>query len=656
MNRGLIVVLIVLGAHGNLQAQTRAIDSLKRRLTSSDPDTQKVRLLNELASRHLAFQPDPAKAYAEQALVLAQALKDHRGELAALLNLCDYYFRQSQYARAVELGTLALREATRQQDSLAMGAAYRFLGNTHNFGLKEYAVALDYQKKALALWEKKRDTARLAALYGSLTWIYAITGQELALAHEYTNKGLALSKQIGSDQLLSYNLNSKAMIYMAENKLDSAYWCFEQSNAAAARAVDLTVIAYNKSMMGNILLGQKQYDRALALFAEAEAESRRQNAREVLKDVYLGRSKVHQARREFEQALRAFQRYTQLKDSLLNWETTQKSLTLINSYEQEKKEARIVQLQQENALARAEKRLYLMLLVAGVGTLLIITALVMHNARQRKRANEILKEKNEEIEAQNEELLQSQQELAAQRDIVQEQNKKLLMANQTKSKLFSIISHDLRGPIGNLKTLLQMLTGGTITPEEFQSILPNLSHNVTHLHQTLENLLQWSYTQMKGLTYDPKTLPLHELVQQNIYMFQEVAATKRIALKNDVPPDMMIYADENQLRLILRNLISNALKFTSEAGVVAIAAEHVNHETAIRVIDTGVGMTQEQIDSLYKNDLQVSSAGTRGEKGTGLGLMLCKEMAANNKGRLEINSQSGKGSIFTLYLNKLNTV
>lgn len=242
------------------------------------------------------------------------------------------------------------------------------------------------------------------------------------------------------------------------------------------------------------------------------------------------------------------------------------------------------------------------------------------------------------------------EKIKTQQEILIKHYEKLKQANATKDKLFSIIGHDLRSPINTLVNLLDMISQGFISTEEFQQLLPKVLQNVKTVHHTLENLLQWSYSQMQGIKSAPKQVELHEIVIENIALFTEAAQNKEIQLLHDVPQDFVVFADENQVRLIIRNLMNNAVKFTKKAGTISIFAHREDNFIVLTIKDTGIGMSEEQIANLFKKDTNFSTYGTGGEKGTGLGLMLCKEMVEQNKGKIWVESELGKGSAFIFSL------
>ena len=622
-------IIFLFSTHLLAYAQPSSIDSLETVLNSSPNDTSRVLILNDLSFKYLAYQPKQAKQYAWEALSLSKNLHYLDGEIVALNRLGENEFRQSNYALAVDYVTQSLKLAEQLADSTCMAMAYRVLGNIYTFGFKQYDVALQYQLSALKIYEKKKDKRNMASFYGNITWIYASLNQNLEEAHRLANKGVHLADSLGDNQLLSYNYNSKGLIFMQEGKLDSALKYLDLSIRVAKKINDNAVIAYDKSIMGNVYLLQRNYKKAIELFDASSLESQKINQREVLKESYQGLAKAYDGLGNYPEAYKNYILYTRLKDSLVNWATTQKTLITKMKFEEEKRDEKISKLELANRQAQQEKMIFSILATAVFISMVSVIILVVRNNRQRKETTRLLKEKNTEIAA---------------------QNKKLQEVNDIKDKFFSIISHDLRSPLSSLKGLLGLVIRNEISENEFKSFAAKLHHLVIGTNETLENLLQWSHSQMVGWTYAPATIKLQPLIEKCTVLFSEAAKVKNIKLTNEVRDTELIFAEVNQIELIIRNLIHNALKFTTEGGSIRITANRSTDFVEVCVIDTGMGMSNEQVSHLFQQTETHTTRGTQGERGTGLGLLLCKEMVNNNGGKISVTSEVGKGSTFHVFL------
>jgi signal transduction histidine kinase len=645
------LITICLVGNSIFAQHKRSIDSLENTLQNSPNDTSKVLTYHNLAWEYLASNPQKMKNHTLEGIALAQKLKFDRGEYLLLNRLGDYEARQGNYAKGIEYATQSLRIAERNKDLAGVADAYLLLGIIYGNNLKKYDMALEYHQKALVIFEQKGQISSLAATYNMIASIYGVTNQHIDFAHQYTNKSIAIAKQFDNEDFLGWCLSTKGIIYKYTQVYDSALFYLQSANEHYYKAGDKTNVVINNLLMGEIYLKQGKPAIAEILYLQQIPIINELDSKGLLRDSYQGLSESYAAQDRYKEAYQYHLSFTTLKDSLLNEETNKKVTTIQSEYEKEKQEVKIALLEKEKELVKEERNGYIIIFSIIFLALLFILTLIMRNNRQKKKSNLILQEKNEEIESQNEELTQSKEEIESQKDLVEKQNIQLQTANITKDKLFSIVSHDLRSPIGSLKNLMDLIGNNQVTPDEFMSIFyPKLSSSISGIHDTLDNLLHWSYSQMGGIKISPQNIHIQDIINENFALFAEVAKVKQIRLNQQIPPHTYIFADVNQVKLILRNLINNSLKFTPEGGEINVAAQLEENFVAITVADTGIGMTEEQVKSLFNNQLQVSTRGTRDEKGIGLGLLLCKEMVEKNGGYIEVSSTLFKGSAFVIHL------
>jgi len=231
-------------------------------------------------------------------------------------------------------------------------------------------------------------------------------------------------------------------------------------------------------------------------------------------------------------------------------------------------------------------------------------------------------------------------------------NEKLAESNATKDKFFSIIAHDLRGHfnslIGGTDLLIQYFH--KINEEEKIHLLSRIHIASKEAYTLLSNLLEWSRSQTGRIVCEPVKLNLNDVINTNISLFQQSVKEKNIDLINGIREDIFVYADESMLNTVIRNLISNSIKFTHKGGRVRINAGYVGELIEVSVSDTGIGMKEDDVKKLFRADIHLSSRGTAEEHGTGLGLILCKEFVEKNGGKIRIESKEGKGtcSYFTI--------
>ena len=221
--------------------------------------------------------------------------------------------------------------------------------------------------------------------------------------------------------------------------------------------------------------------------------------------------------------------------------------------------------------------------------------------------------------------------------------------NDEKDMFFSIIAHDLRSPFNSFLGLTQIMSEelSSLTITELQKITENLHNSAVNLFRLLENLLQWSRIEQGSLPFDPKMTDLKTDIDESIAMVLESARNKEIAITYDIPKDFMVYADSNMLQTVIRNLVYNSIKFTPYKGKITLEAKvDGTKSTEISIKDTGIGMTTDIIDHLFKLDSKINRKGTHGEPSSGLGLVLCKEFITKHGGKIWVESAEGKGTTF----------
>ncbi len=228
-------------------------------------------------------------------------------------------------------------------------------------------------------------------------------------------------------------------------------------------------------------------------------------------------------------------------------------------------------------------------------------------------------------------------------------NEELLKLNVEKDKFFAIIAHDLRSPFNGFLGLTQMMTEElpNMTMAEIQEIAVTMGNSATNLFRLLENLLQWAGIQQGLIHLDLKVLQLLPIIDESIMMMLEPAKSKGIEIVYDIPDDLTVFADSNILHTVIRNLVSNAVKFTHKNGKISVSAKTIGDKNVeISIQDTGIGMSRAMIDNLFRLDMQTNRKGTEDEPSSGLGLLLCKEFVEKHSGRLWAESEEGKGSVF----------
>jgi len=246
-------------------------------------------------------------------------------------------------------------------------------------------------------------------------------------------------------------------------------------------------------------------------------------------------------------------------------------------------------------------------------------------------------------------------ELSNSRKIIDTQNDQLRKTNAdlkevitTKDKFFSIIAHDLKTPFNTLLGFSELLLKeyDNRDPEENKEIITHIFNSAVHGFDLLNNLLEWSRSQTGRIEFEPQDFSLTDLIRQNILSISDAAFKKNIEVQNEITEYILAFGDRRMINTVVRNMISNALKFTEPGGKIVLSYKKESEFIEVTVSDTGVGIKEKNISKLFRLEESISTPGTDKEQGTGLGLILCKEFVEKNKGKIWVESEYGKGSKF----------
>ncbi len=397
---------------------------------------------------------------------------------------------------------------------------------------------------------------------------------------------------------------------------------------------DASGMASSLNHIGALYLDQKQYNLAVKNFSEALDLARDANSfREISKSLE-GLSACYKSTGEFEKALHYRDDFSSITELIHNEEIRAEVLATQTEAEMAIEQSKIAALEsvteeKEKELQDQKKiQLYLMgVIVLGGVVALLVLFLYISNKRSTRKLR-VINQK------------------------VQEQNAQLQELNATKDKFFSIISHDLKGPLNSLTSFSGLLINHTdsLSKEEIQVLAKDLDKSVKNLFNLLENLLEWSRSQTGNIEFKGERFDLASLLDLNTQLLKQQAATKNISLVNTNTEPMPVNVHKHSVNTVIRNLVSNAIKFTPAGGTITLGVKKNGQTLEVSVADTGVGMSKEVMDKLFRIDTKMTTKGTADEKGTGLGLILCKDFIEKNGGRIWVESEVGKGSIFRFTL------
>ncbi len=531
----------------------------------------------------------------------------------------------------------------------------------------EYDFALENTLKALRLWEKEGNKKGIAIGLNDIGIIQNMQEKidEAILNHK---KSIQICRELGDSLLWARNLHNIGIAFNTGNKYDSALFYADKS-IGFYDSIDVyfeKLKVYN--LKGEIFIKKHNYDRAVETYLAVINQPDYNNKWEIcyalagLADAekHLGNNQksIDYAMRSYKiakeiQAKWDLQKVTGILAEtyarLEKWDSAYKYLLLYKTYndsifnEEKEKEINYLQLkrkQEENELLAAEnqikqqrierKNTVIYIIVSGSVLLCIIVFVLYRNNILKTRLNRELEKKSK---------------------IIAEKNKELTDLNTTKDRIFRIISHDLKSPVSTLVSFTDLLKDDyeRLNEKTVIEIVNNISRTSREGLYLLENLLDWARSQTGSIAYNPKNIKLRELVNEALELYGGNASVKKINIDIEITDDLFVYADRNMTSIILRNLISNAIKYTPNKGNISIIAER-NDMVKVSIIDNGIGIKKEDISKLFQVDEQYTMPGTNDEKGTGLGLLICKEFTEKQGGIIQVKSEPGKGSRFSFTL------
>ncbi len=626
----LVLFLSVKIAFVTLAFQPKSqVDSLTTCLQKHEnkKDNQYVNLLNLLAFELSNTDSQKALAYGLEAEKLAEKLNYTKGLMKAKSHLAWIYYRRDDTQNSFSYATQALQMARELGDIEEQINNLNTIGTTYS-DQKEYDFAITYLRKAIELSSAKVFPYLCSRSYNNLAYAY-IEKNELDSAHFYTEKALSIGKNNNFPYTVGFAMRNLGDIYTKRQEYQKALEAYQQTLNYAQESDNNFMLISTYTKIALIYLQTHQENLAFTYLMKSIEIGKNYYFPYELHVAYNLMSDLYRKKGDIAKAFDYQTLYVLLRDSIYNIEKQ----TYIIENEFFKKEKQV--LIEENNIKQAEifkKDIWLI----GVAFLLLLAVvfafLSFKNINQKKRAYKIVLQQHNAIVKQNEK--------------IKLQAEHLEQLNQTKDKILAIISHDFRSPLANLQNLLDLFENHDISGKDILLIIRELRKNIGNVQNALDNLLHWAYAQINGLQTQKKVFDIQKIIIELHQFFESEFLRKKIAFHCYISAHTLVYADQDQVRIILRNLIANAIKFTPQNGEITIFAEEKQKERLICVKDTGVGMSQEKIQMLFDVNKATSTQGTEGEKGTGFGLLLCKDFVEKNDGRIWVESQIGKGSTF----------
>ncbi len=644
MNRLLISILFLFIFSNAVPAVyiNTKIDSLNSLLKTST-ESEKIEIFNELSKAYDTISYDKSLDYAKQALELTKKFKSKEDIATSFDRVARIYYFLTNYDESINcfIESLKIREKTGDQKAIAK--SYNNLGVVY-LNLENDIKTLEYLQKAWDLSEVIGDEGLMKKTANNLGIVYMkLSNYDKSL--EYYRKALNLTKETDFKQL-SVCLNNIGMIYWYLEDYDKALEYYLDALKINEQERFKWSISNCSRNIGLIYLEFHNYNKASEYLEKALKIAEEIDSKHLIKDCYITFSHIYFAKDNYKKAYEYHEMYSEVKDSIFTKELGKNIAELEVKFETVKKEKEIEILKNEkeiNALKLKSNKNQNILLIIVLFFIVLLIIILYSRYLLKMKTNKLLEAKNQQLNIAIERISKSEADL-----------KKL---NTTKDKLFSILSHVLRSPFSSILGFSEMLyyETGDFDAAQIKEIAATIYETSRETFDLLDNLLEWSRSQTGSIIFEPENIYLKDLVNSTVDLLDNSARKKDITISNEIPEKINAFADKNMINTVLRNLVSNAIKFTHHKGEIKILSRDIDNFIEITIADSGIGIKPEDIKKLFGIDIGFSTVGTDNEKGTGLGLILCKEFIKKNNGKIWIESESGKGSDFIFTLPKTKT-
>jgi len=501
------------------------------------------------------------------------------------------------------------------------------------YGMKKQAT--DLFEKALKCSRILGNTNGILILDNQLGMLKYEQGDLTASSKSFAD-GIELARKVGRRVDLVTMLVSLSNVQFEQEKYTDAKQNAEEATSISTQLNSLPLMQSCYSLSSRIAEKLGDRKKTAEYFELYSAVTKKIQQQQMSETVTESNQKVAQAHQKVQEVVAAKQ--VTEKELAENQKNLEKAEQVSREMQLQIELLNKDRLLKEAIIAKQNLMMWVYIFIIIVS--LMFASLIYYGYRSKQRANILLQQRNDEIVRQNIE--------------INKQAEELRVINDQKTKLFSIIAHDLRSPLSSLVTLLQLANSGYISDEDFKIAIRALSENVSHTASLLENLLNWARCQMQGVKVNKVEVSLCDVVEDKIALLKEQAQAKGVMLKNSVVSSYKVNADYDMVALVLRNLMSNAVKFCIAGDSINVSATLVENNVMIEVKDTGVGMASDSLSRLFGSEI-FTTPGTSNEAGTGLGLVLCKEFVELNGGKIWATSVLHEGTSFFFTLEAAHT-
>ena len=551
---------------------------------------------------------------------LAYALAKKKNNLNQLgfsfNNICRVHILKGEYPQAIQNAYSAMDAFEKINDLRGIGYANLNLGRIYR-EQQNYQKALEYTRESVKIRELLKDQESIASAKATLAQIYTLQG-EYETALKMYEVALKSYIDLNNKRGLSNVYSGIADVYFRLKDYEKSLDNINKSLSYIREIDDQYSIIVNNLVLGQIYRAKNNFEAAENTFFSIIQQTRKFGFSQSELAAYQELSKLYIQMKNYNEAIIYLQKYNSLNELIYGQKISNTIADLHATYELTKKEYENDVLKER--LEEENERILLLQII--VVLILILGAVSFSKYRSNAKANKLLKE-----------------------------------LNFTKDKYFRILAHELRSPFSSILGYSDMIIYDykDLSDKDKYNIFSEMNILLRNVYFLLDNLLNWTATQVKEVKVLPEEFRISEIVEEVKNIFSQAAKVKNISIFSDVDKELSCYSDKVMTKTILRNLVSNSLKFTRQKGKIFITAEEEEKFIKVNVRDTGVGLNKDDLNKLFNLETHFSTEGTQSEQGSGLGLLLVKEFLTQNGGTLIINPELREGLEISFTLPKVKT-
>jgi signal transduction histidine kinase len=623
----------------DLFAQMQEVDSLSKIVLTETNDADRLNTLNRITFLIREKDTQQALKWGIQAENLALNLGDSVQLGRAKSNLGWVYYRLGIWDKAFRYSKDAYLIGVKFEDQYETGMALNNLGTLY-YQRKNYTEAINNFREAYQIGLEINDALLTIRSLNNLALNFSLVG-ELDSALYFAQTAVLMNKNENLNYFTSFSNRVIGDIFLAKSELDSAIKTYEYALEVASYHRLKTFEASVFHRLGKAYFLKGDIDKSLDYLQKGRKVSEENGYREELIETFQVLTSVYHSLGDISTAYQYHKLFAELKDKRED-EIDEGRMSLLQAMlEVEKSEAEISYLKIENSLKELElKSVKRMVILGGLAIIICVTLLawLLIFNKKLKSANERLKAKRILLDKQKKEIEMKSEELSE--------------SNNMKNRILSILGHDLKSPVAQLKGVLDLLHSQELTKEEFEGISHILKRNVDGLFENIDNILSWSKSQMEGFNVNLAPTNLSKVIKPCLDLLNHQATTKEIFINLDVGDKEIVLVDQDLLQIVVRNLLSNAIKFSKKGSKIDIYSFKEGDLLNLVIQDYGLGMSEIQLKAILNGQASLleSSVGTEKEKGTGLGLNLSKGFLDLMGGEFSMISKKGEGTTVTIKL------